>query len=67
MQLRSMLAEMGMSSIPSILSVPNVSDAFKENGVPNDRAYHNRANKFLDEFEWYIEALKKARFAGTPQ
>lgn len=66
MQLRSMLAEMGMSSIPSIMPVPKIEDAFEEDGTPKDESYHKRADRFLDEFEWYISALKNARDQGIP-
>lgn len=66
MQLRSMLAEMGMSSIPSILPIPNITKALAEDGHPNDDAYYKRADQFLDEFEWYLRALKKEREHGTP-
>ena len=66
MQLRSMLAEMGMSSIPSIMPVPKVSDSFDENGNPNDEQYFKRADRFLSEFEWYLSALKSQREQGTP-
>lgn len=66
MQLRSMLAEMGMSSIPSILPVPKIGSAFEEDGTPNDNAYHRRADRFLNEFEWYAEALKAKREEGKP-
>lgn len=66
MQLRSMLAEMGMSSIPSILPVPKVAKAFEEDGTPNDEAYHERTDRFLNEFDWYISALKNARKEDTP-
>lgn len=66
MQLRSMLAEMGMSSIPSILPVPKISSAFEEDGTPNDDAYQKRAERFLNEFEWYAVALKTKRKEGKP-
>lgn len=66
MQLRAMLAEMGMSSIPSIMPVPKISQSFDEEGNPEDEAYHKRANRFLDEFEWYAEALKAKRKEGKP-
>jgi NAD(P)H-dependent FMN reductase len=59
--LRSMLAEMGTSSIPSILPIPAVQDAFREDGTPTDPKYHKRADKLLDELEWYAYALKAAR------
>lgn len=66
MQLRAMLAEMGMSSIPSLMPIPNISTSFNEDGTPNDDAYHRRAKRFLDEFEWYAEALLAKRKEGKP-
>lgn len=66
MQLRAMLAEMGMSSIPSIMPVPKINQSFDEEGNPDDEAYHKRAKRFLDEFEWYAEALKAKRKEGKP-
>lgn len=59
--LRPMLAEMGMSSIPSIFPVPAVQKAFDEDGRPMDEAYHKRAARFLDELDWYAYALRNAR------
>jgi NAD(P)H-dependent FMN reductase len=65
-QLRAMLCELGTPSIPSILPVPRVQDAFDDDGRPRDEAYHQRAARFLDELEWYAGALKAARQAGVP-
>jgi NAD(P)H-dependent FMN reductase len=59
--LRSMLAEMGMSSIPSIFPIPQVQNAFDQNGVPQDAKYHDRVKRFLGELEWYAYALQHAR------
>lgn len=59
--LRAMLAEMGTSSIPSVLPIPQVQDAFDDGGVPADGRYHQRAARFLDEFEWYANAMREAR------
>ena len=59
--LRSMLAEMGTSSIPSVLPIPKVQDAFDEDGTPRDDTYHARAEQFLEELEWYASALREAR------
>jgi hypothetical protein len=28
--------------------------------------YNNRVTRFLDEFEWYIEAFKNQRLKGVP-
>src|SRR2546425_7042893 len=58
MQLRAMLCELGTPSIPSLLPVPRVQDAFDEDGHPRDETYHRRAARFLDELEWYANALK---------
>jgi NAD(P)H-dependent FMN reductase len=66
MQLRAMLCELGTPSIPSLLPVPHVQDAFDENGLPQDEAYPRRAARFLDELEWYANALKAARQSGVP-
>jgi NAD(P)H-dependent FMN reductase len=63
MTLRCMLAELGTSSIPSILPVPKVQAAFEEDGTPTDPAWHGRAEKFLAELEWYARALKRERDA----
>ena len=59
--LRAMLAEMGMSSIPSVFPVPHVQSAFDEQGAPTDPQTSDRVAKFLDEFEWYATALREAR------
>lgn len=61
MQLRMMLGELGMSSIPSIFPVPTVQNAFDADGTPRDPRQHERVQKFLDELEWYACALRDAR------
>ena len=66
MQLRMTLAELGMSSIPSIFPVPKVQDAFSGGGTPNDPAMERRVGRFIDELEWYARALKEARATGVP-
>jgi len=64
--LRSVLAELGTPTISSMFPVPKVQEAFNKNGEPFDAAYHERIKRFLDEFEWYVDALKKARQQGVP-
>jgi len=59
--LRSLLAELGMSSIPSIFPIAAVQDAFQLDGTPNDPAFERRILAFLDELEWYARALKAER------
>lgn len=66
MQLRAMLCELGTPSIPSLLPVPKVQDAFDDDGNPRDEAYHRRAARFFDELEWYARALQEARRSGVP-
>jgi NAD(P)H-dependent FMN reductase len=65
--LRSMLAEMGMSSIPSVFPIPKVQDAFKKDGTPHDLKYDERAQEFLEELEWYAFALRNARNQPAPR
>ena len=59
--LRAILAELGTPSIPSALPVSGVHDAFDDEGNSRDGTYDKRAVKFLDEFEWYANALKLGR------
>ncbi len=66
MQLRAMLAEMGMSSIPSVLPFPKAQDMLDEEGRPTGDRPGKSAGKFFSELEWYATALKAARAAGTP-
>ncbi|MGA8261289.1 MAG: NAD(P)H-dependent oxidoreductase [Arenicellales bacterium] len=61
MTLRAMLAELGMSSIPSLLPIPKVQNAFDEDGTPKDPVYDKRAAEFLEELEWYGNAMRAAR------
>lgn len=61
MTLRAMLAELGMSSIPSLLPIPRVQAAFEEDGTPTDESWFARADKFITELEWYAAAMKAAR------
>ena len=41
--------------------LPQVHKAFSDDGTPNDEAWGRRADKFLDEFEWYARAMKRER------
>jgi NAD(P)H-dependent FMN reductase len=66
MQLRAMLCELGAPSIPSLLPIPRVQDAFNDDGQPHDESYRQRAARFLSELEWYARALKAARREGVP-
>jgi NAD(P)H-dependent FMN reductase len=66
MQLRMTLAELGMSSIPSLLPIPRIGEAIDEEGLAQLPIVDRSANRFLDEFLWYAGALAEARTNGTP-
>ena len=66
MQLRAMLAELGMPSIPSLLPIPRVGKALSEQGEPAEDWLTRAASRFLDELTWYAEALRDKRRGGTP-
>jgi NAD(P)H-dependent FMN reductase len=59
--LRTILAELGTPSIPSAFPISQIYAAFDNEGNALDEAYEKRVIKFLDEFEWYTQALKRAR------
>jgi len=61
--LRAILAELGTPSIPSAFPVSQVQSAFDDDGNAVDDAYNERVVRFLDEFEWYGNALQQARRA----
>lgn len=64
--LRAILAELGTPSIPSSFPISNIGDAFDDDGNALEQAYDRRIGKFLDEFEWYANALKRARGQECP-
>jgi NAD(P)H-dependent FMN reductase len=65
-QLRAMLAEMGMSSIPSILPFPKAQEMLDVDGKPTGDRPGKSAARFFDELEWYASALKAARAQRRP-
>ncbi|MFQ5609822.1 MAG: NADPH-dependent FMN reductase [Woeseiaceae bacterium] len=59
--LRALLAELGTPAIPSAFPVSAVFKAFDDDGNALDTSYDERVVKFLDEFDWYVAALKRHR------
>ena len=55
-----------MPSIPSIFPVSGIYNAFNDAGDAVDKNYDKRVVRFLDEFEWYLKAMKNQRKEGTP-
>lgn len=67
MQLRALLAEVGMSSIPSVQPIPKVGDALSTEGVALTQQLAERSDKFFAEFDWYMAALKAGRGLCDPR
>jgi NAD(P)H-dependent FMN reductase len=67
MQLRMTLAELGMSSVPSLMPIPSIARALTEDGTPAEARLTKSMARFLDEFEWYARALKAERDKGVPR
>ncbi|MDT8392908.1 MAG: NAD(P)H-dependent oxidoreductase [Bacteroidales bacterium] len=64
--LRTIVGELGMPAISSMLPFPVIGNLFDENLVPQNKFTEPSAQKFLNEFEWYMEAFKERRQKGTP-
>jgi NAD(P)H-dependent FMN reductase len=66
MQLRALLAEVGMPSIPSLQPVPLIGNALSADGVALTQELAEKSGKFFDEFDWYMRAMKAERAKGLP-
>jgi len=66
MQLRALLPEVGLSSIPSIQPIPKIESVLDPNGVDLSGHLDQRSGRFFEEFEWYMRALKAERAKGVP-
>jgi len=66
MQLRAMLCELGMPSIPSLFPIPRIASAFSDTGEPQESQTAARFDRFAGELEWYAAALSAARVHGVP-
>ena len=67
MQLRALLTEAGMPTIPSLQPIPSVGQALSEDGVALTQELAERSGKFFDEFEWYMAALRAGRKLNDPR
>ena len=65
-QLRTMLGELGMSSIPSYLAIPEIGKILDEEGRPQQPWLDKSAGRFISELVWYAQALRRQRQEGTP-
>ena len=64
--MRAVLAELGMPAISTIQPFPRVQDSFDDQDEPTNKFIEPSTNRFLDEFDWYMKALKRQRAEGTP-
>ncbi len=64
--LRVILGELGMATLSTMFAVSKVQEAFDEEGNALEQAYERRVTQFLDELEWYTQALGAARADGEP-
>lgn len=66
MQLRAMLCELGMPSIPSLFPLPRIQKVLTNNGETDERSIEQRFDRFASELEWYADALRTRRLQGVP-
>jgi NAD(P)H-dependent FMN reductase len=67
MQLRALLTEVGMPTIPSLQPVASVGNALSEDGVALTQDLAEKSGKFFDEFDWYMAALRAGRELKDPR
>lgn len=66
MQLRALLPEVGLSSIPSLQPIPSIGSSLSSEGVALTQDLAEKSGKFFDEFGWYMRAMKAERDKGVP-
>lgn len=67
MLLRMTLAELGMSSVPSLMPIPRIAEAIDVAGNAVTPGLDASRDRFLDEFLWYAEAMAAKRAEGVPR
>jgi len=66
MQLRALLPEVGLSTIPSLQPIPLIGKSLSADGVALTQELAEKSGKFFDEFDWYVRAMKAERDKGVP-
>lgn len=59
--LRIIVSELKGVSTPIPLMIPLVQEVFDEKGNLKEKQYQSRLEGFLENYEWYLEALKNER------
>ncbi len=67
MQLRALLAEVGMPSIPTLQPIPSVGDALSSDGIALTQALAEKSKSFFDEFDWYMAAFRAGLALKDPR
>lgn len=67
MQLRALLPEVGMTSIPTLQVIPSIGTALSADGVALTQELAEKSGNFFDEFEWYMTAMKLGRAEKDPR
>lgn len=66
MQLRALLPEVGLPTIPSLQPIPSIGTSLSAEGVALTQELAEKSGKFYDEFDWYMKAFKAGRATGVP-
>jgi NAD(P)H-dependent FMN reductase len=66
MQLRALLPEVGLPTIPSLQPIPSIGKSLSAEGVALTQDLAEKSGKFFDEFDWYMRAMKAEREKGVP-
>ena len=66
MQLRSLLPEIGLPTIPSLFPISKIHESLSDDGKDLTGKYEKRVQRFVEELEWYTSALKYQREKGVP-
>ena len=56
--LRIIFTELGAPFNVIIISISKVQNVFDDDGKLRDQLYEKRVIRFIEEFEWYIDAFK---------
>jgi len=64
--LRTVLAAVGLLTLPTTFPMSKVQDSFSASGEALESAYETRIQGFLDGLEWYAKAIATAREKGVP-
>jgi NAD(P)H-dependent FMN reductase len=59
--LRQVILHLGGVPIPATLPIPQVQDAFDNEGNPRDSKWNQRAKNYFEELLWFTEALSVQR------